>query len=193
MPTKRKPIDHVSVTLTIPAALLCAFIGTGGTYASELTDRIAKPQLVTSSALSNESSDKEKFDGKAKRQFQEESKIIQETFSLTVTQYAALMGTTRATVYKWHNLNMPLTKVRSTTLNRFKKLQNALSVVKIKNQNYFGEWLRNPIEPSAQKANLLLKAESLSQDDFIELSKELNISIRKYSDIKKLNKTLGIA
>ena len=185
--------ETTSIILTVPAVLLCAFMGTGGAFASESTDRMSKSKYIFSAALKTEIDEGSTFNGSGEREFQKQSKFLQESLGLSVTQYSALMNTTRSSVYKWHDLNTPLKKVRSKTQGRFNKLSFALSLVKEKNQMLFGEWLRNPLDPLAQEVNNLLVQEFLVRDDFIELSTKINISLRKQADTKGLNNMLGIS
>ncbi|MFT4850881.1 MAG: hypothetical protein ACI83B_003442 [Sediminicola sp.] len=184
--------DKASIMLTVPAALLCAFMGTGGAFASESTERISKPQYIFSTVLKSEVDDETLFSGGGEREFQKKSKLLQESLGLNVTQYSALMKTTRATVYRWHDLNTPLKKLRSNTKDRFNQLSFALYLIKEKHQLLFGEWLRNPLDPLVQETNGLLEKDSILKDDFIVLSTKINISLRKLEDTQDLNEMLGI-
>lgn len=192
MNIKKNTIEQVVFPLTIPAALICAFIGTGGAFAAESTDRAIKPLTTVSVSLNSNLNDEDDADNNSRKEFQKQSKSLQESLGLTVTQYAKLMDTTRASVYRWHNLNMPLNKIRSLTIARFDKLQFNFSLLKNKNKSNFGEWLRKPLNPLALSTYNLLCGKVLSQDDFIEICESVDISLRKESELRKLNKLLGI-
>jgi len=184
--------EITSTILTVPAVLLLAFMGTGGAFASESTERISKPKYIFPIALKSEIDKETSFNGSGERGFQKQSKLLQESLGLSVTQYSALMKTTRSSVYKWHDLNTPLKKVRSKTRDRFNQLSFALNLIKEKHQLLFGEWLRNPLDPLAQEVNGLLERDYVLQGDFIALSTKINISLRKLEDTQDLNNMLGI-
>ncbi|UUO23930.1 hypothetical protein FGD67_12375 [Colwellia sp. M166] len=185
--------NQTSMILTVPAALLCACMGTGGAFASESTERLSNPKYTFTTAVKSEIDDETLFSGGGEREFQKQSKQLQESFGLNVTQYSTLMQTTRSSVYKWHDLNTPLKKVRSKTQDRFNQLSFALYLIKERHQTLFGEWLRNPLDPLVQEVNELLEGDTILRDDFIELSTKINISLRKVADTKDLNNMLGIA
>ena len=185
--------EITSTILTVPAVLLLAFMGTGGAFASESTERLSKPKHIFPIALKSEIDKETSFNGSGEREFQKQSKLLQESLGLNVTQYSALMKTTRSSVYTWHDLNTPLKKIRSKTQDRFNQLSFALYLIKEKNQILFGEWLRNPLDPLVQEVNELLEGDTILRDDFIELATKINISLRKVADTKDLNNMLGIA
>ncbi|WP_289029677.1 hypothetical protein [uncultured Paraglaciecola sp.] len=184
-----------TTTLNVGLVLSALFLGTGGSAASISInpDRGVYSQAI----IANNSSDLAKVlnddTSGNRREFQKLSLQIFETFGFSIKQYSEIMQVTRATIYKWHNLNAPLKKVQSKNRDRLNTLNDSLFGIKESRRKYFANWLRNPLDENANLVFSLLTNKKIHSDSVIEQIKNVNIGLHSLKTSNELDKLLGLS
>lgn len=171
------------------------FLGTGGfSVAKTITPERNgfSFAMVTNNQLIIDDDKTDDTSGSA-LEFQKLSLQLMNTYGFSVKQYSEIMRVTRATIYKWHDLNIPLKKVQSKNLNRLNRLNKSLFGVKDKRKELFSAWLRNPLDEDAQLISSLLKADKISLDCIIEQTQKINVGLHSYETSNELDELLGLS
>lgn len=181
--------------LSVGLVLGALFFGTGGSsVVTNLTpERNSYSQaIITSSDLIIGDANSNDANGSA-LEFQKLSLQLMNTYGFSIKQYSEIMRVTRASIYKWHDLNTPLKKVQSKNLDRLKKLNMSLFGVKEKRKDLFASWLRNPLDKDAQLTLSLLTAENIDSDSIMERTKTINVGLHSSEASNELDDILGIS
>lgn len=125
--------------------------------------------------------------------FQKLSLEVMNAYGFSVKQYSEIMQVTRATVYKWHDLNSPLKKIQSKNIDRLNRLNKAFFGINEKRKSKLAAWLRNPLDEDAVLVNALLMNESLDIDSIIGVTKSINIGLYASESSNELDGLLGLS
>jgi len=184
-----------STTLGIGLLISTVFLGTGSSLApvNIKHDRGGYSHAaVTTNNSWNFNSDFKDDIGKG-LDFQKLSLDVMSTYGFSVKQYSEIMQVTRATVYKWHDLNAPLKKIQSKNVDRLNRLNKALFGIKEKRKNRFAAWLRNPLDEDAIVVNALLINKTLNIDSIMEVIRSINIGLYASESSNELDDLLGLS
>lgn len=183
-----------SASMGMVLASLC-FIGTGGSAVASSVSQDRQQQqtsviLTEHRQVKNAKKTSADDDGKA---FQQLSKQLMETFGFNIKQYSEVMRVCRVTVYKWHDLNMPLAKIQSKNRNRLEKLNQALFAIKERRKPLFATWLRDPLNEDAVVIATLLSADNIDIDSILAQTKRINVGLKSLETSDELDDLLGLS
>lgn len=189
-------ISRNSTAIGVGGLLLgVVFLGTGGSSITTnySTDRNSySNQAIIKNDDITKKFQLQKDEGKA-LDFQKLSIEFMSTFGFSIKQYSEIMQVTRATIYKWHDLNTPIKKVQSRNFDRLKKLNESLLGIKNNRKEYFSDWLRNSLDEDADLISGMLVEKNLDVGGFIEQLPLINLSLHSYLTSNELDDLLELS
>lgn len=183
-----------STTLSVGLVLSAFFLGTGGTSASininpdrsGYSQAVINTNVALDNIIKNDNTD-------SRLDFQKLSMTIMDTYGFSIKQYSEIMQVTRATIYKWHNLNSPLKRVQSRNKNRLKALNKSLFAINENRKKNFATWLRNPLDHNAVLVYSLLTDKQINNNGVIEQIRNINIGLHSLNTSNELDSLLGLS
>lgn len=195
MNTENSHLLARSTTLSIGLLISTVFLGTGSSSApvNIKHDRSGYSHAAITTN-NNWDFDNDYKDNVGKGlDFQELSLDVMNAYGFSVKQYSEIMQVTRATVYKWHDLSIPLKKIQSKNIDRLNRLNKALFGINEKRKNQFAVWLRNPLDEDAVLVNALLMNSNLNIDSIVGVTKSINIGLYASESSNELDELLGLS
>ncbi|MBB1435943.1 hypothetical protein H5201_16890 [Pseudoalteromonas sp. SG43-6] len=194
---KNQATTKVSSSTSLSAGILLGtlLLGTGGSSFSSATsvDRSYNPQSAIINNNLTISLEKDKQQNNSALEFQKLSLQLMEMYGFSIKQYSEIMKVTRATIYKWHDLNTPLKKVQSKNLNRLNILNNSLVGIHSNRKNLLGSWLKTPLDNDVLSTREILESNAINKEDIIELLSKVNLGLKSMEMSNELDELLGIS
>lgn len=187
----------VSSSTSLSAGILLGtlLLGTGGSSFSTAAsvDRSYSPQNAIINNNLTISLEKDEQQNNSALEFQKLSLQLMEMYGFSIKQYSEIMKVTRATIYKWHDLNTPLKKVQSKNLNRLNILNSSLVGIHSNRKNQLGNWLKTPLDNDVLSTREILESNSINKEDIIELLGKVNLGLKSMEMSNELDELLGIS
>lgn len=179
----------------VALVIVAAMVGTGGSYLTSDAFRDNINPVYSNIQLTGlgTPTDRAPAVDNPNLEFQLASKEFMESFGFNVKQYALLMGVTRPAIYRWHETNAPLAKVRSKNVDRLSQLSEVLASIKEDRRKLLGSWLTSELDNQAITVKAALRAETIDKDSVYELVPEINSALRSLNSSDSLDDLLGIA